>query len=449
VGARLAGRIASIRPLAWLAYFYLPLLLIAGGGGSPAPLSELFCELLAAFCLVAWVWLNGPAAIAAHRSLALAVGLIAAVPAVQLIPLPAYLWHELPGRALLTDTLTLVEAENGWWPLSVAPQRTLEALLSLLPPLLAMLTVACLSLQERDSLLRIITGFGILSVIVGAAQIASGASRLQFYAGAQPGILYGFQANRNAQVDVLLIVMLAAVAACQRSAQNSRAAAGMVGLLIAILLISAGLTGSRMGIALAPFVLLWCLSLRPWYHPAQGPVFNWPVLAIVGLASAGIAFAILQSRPFERVWTRFNFVGEYRPDIWRDTVFAIGEYWPTGSGIGTFTRMIGAAERLEAIGPTLPNRAHNEYLELLLEAGLPGAIAWLLVIVLAVTATWRSLQGRTTVPQAQAVFTAGTLTIAFLHSLVDYPLRSMALAGLVGVAAAFVLAPPRSGTLDL
>jgi len=60
----------------------------------------------------------------------------------------------------------------------------------------------------------------------------------------------------------------------------------------------------------------------------------------------------------------------------------------------------------------------------------------------------RALREASGAARAQAVFSAGTLTIVSLHSLVDYPFRSMALASLVAVAAAFVLVPPvRSGNL--
>ena len=101
------------------------------------------------------------------------------------------------------------------------------------------------------------------------------------------------------------------------------------------------------------------------------------------------------------------------------------------------------------IDTALPNRAHNEFLELLLEAGLPGAFAWLAAAWLVLAALRLSLRKASPVPLPQAVFAGGTLTLATLHSLVDYPLRSMALAGLIGVAAALVLAPPRSGTLRI
>ncbi len=437
-------------PVAWLTYAYILLLLILGGGGSPAPLAELACQFIAALTLVCWVALGGAATITGQRKLAWVAGLVVAIAAAQLIPLPPPVWHALPGRDLLADTLALIDRSDAWHPVSIAPQRTLEALLSLLPPLLAMLLVSSLSAVERLGLLKVIAGFALLSLAIGAGQVASGGSpRFHFYGGAEPGVLYGFQANRNAQVDVLLIGLLATIAAWHDRARTALGAAGMVAAIFLVLLLGVTLTRSRTGIALVPLLFTWLALLQPWRIPTGSPVRKTPVILLSGLVLAGLFTAVLQSRAFERVIARFDFSEEYRPEIWRDTVFAIGQYWPLGSGIGTFTRAIGPAERLETIGIALPNRAHNEFLELLLEAGLPGAMAWLAAAWLVLAALWLSLRKGSPVPLPQAVFAGGTLTFVTLHSLVDYPLRSMALAGLIGVAAALVLAPPRSGTLSI
>lgn len=433
------------RQAAWLTSAYLVLVLVLGGGGSPAPLPELACQILAALTLVAWVWLGGAAALAGQRAVLWVAGLVVAVPAIQLIPMPPSAWQALPGRELMGEALGLVGAADQWRPLSVAPQRTLEALLSLAPPLLALMMAASLTLTERQALLKVIACFALLSIAVGAGQLASGGSgSFHFYAGPEPGVLYGFQANRNAQVDVLLIGLLAAVAAWHARSRTSRGAAGMLGAVMVLILLGAALTGSRAGIALVPLVIGWCL-LQPWRLPPDSPVRKPWVILLSGLALGVLVVVVAASRSFERIAARFDFSGEYRPDIWRDTLFAIGQHWPAGSGMGTFTRIIGPAERLETIGPVLLNRAHNEYLELLAEAGLPGAIAWLAILALVLFAAWRAIRPGSPIPLPQAVFAAGTLTIVILHSLVDYPLRSMALAALVGVAAAFVLAPPKVG----
>ena len=437
------------RARTWLALVYVPVLLTLGGGGTPAPLPELACELLAAMALIGWTALRGPDQLRGSKPLWWVMGLVTLVPAVQLIPLPPALWQTLPGRDLLRESLALVGAEQSWWPLSVAPQRTLDGLLALLPPLLAMAMAASLSGEGRQLLLKAIAGFALLSVAVGAAQLASaGKGPLQFYVGSDPGVLGGFQANRNAQVDLLLIGLLALVGSWHERASRSRAMLAIMGVLALVLLLGAFLTGSRTGIALVPLALAWCLILVRGELTSRTSLFQLRNLALAGTIGLGLAAAAWQTRPVQQVLLRFGFSGEYRPDIWRDTLFAIEQYWPIGTGIGTFGRVIGPAERLEAIGPVLPNRAHSEYLELLLEGGLPLALAWAVAAALVALALARGLREAGGAARTQAVFSAGTLTIVILHSLVDYPFRSMALASLVGVAAALVLVPSeRSGNL--
>ena len=112
--------------------------------------------------------------------------------------------------------------------------------------------------------------------------------------------------------------------------------------------------------------------------------------------------------------------------------------------LGINTKVISPAERLEAVGQTLPNRAHNEYLELLLEGGVSLALCWSIVAALVFAGLWRAIRSRNILPIGQTVFSAGTLSITLTHSLVDYPFRSMSLVSLIAVAAAFVLAPHSS-----
>lgn len=421
---------------------YVFAILLLGGGGTPAPLSELACELLAAVALLGWLVLRDPATMPIDRRVWIVVALVTAIPVMQLIPLPPAIWQALPGRDSMRAALALVGQQDTWRPFTVAPQRTLDAVLSLLPPIVAMLFVAAAGFSGRQLLIRAIAVFGLFSVAVGAAQLAGGADGpLQFYYSNPTGELRGLQGNRNAQADVLLIALLALVAGWHGWAGKSRAALGAMLAVGLLLLLGTVLTSSRTGIALTPIALAWCLFLlrrTRVISMLRVKLWQWGVLA----AGAGLmALAVWQTKAIGKVLARFDFVGEYRPDIWRDTLFAVGQYWPLGSGVGTFTRVFVPAERLEAIGQTIPNRAHNEYLELLLEGGMPFALCWAAVAVLVLTALWRGLRSSRVLPTGHLAFAAGTIALTMTHSLVDYPFRSMALVTLIAVAAALVLAP--------
>ena len=106
--------------------------------------------------------------------------------------------------------------------------------------------------------------------------------------------------------------------------------------------------------------------------------------------------------------------------------------------------MFVAAERLEVVDSSYPNRAHNEFLELALEAGVPGlAVLAGLVGFLAWRCVVRLRSPASPQDRGQLTFAAVTLVTLGLHSIVDYPLRSMALATFAGVATGFILVPAR------
>jgi hypothetical protein len=126
-------------------------------------------------------------------------------------------------------------------------------------------------------------------------------------------------------------------------------------------------------------------------------------------------------------------------------------YMPFGSGMGTFVPVYAMSERPEdALVDTYVNRAHNDLLELWLEAGVAGLalvavfLAWLVV---------RSLKlWRRDAPGAEldlALARAGTVVAALVvaHSLVDYPLRTGAMMAIMAFSCA-LLTPPPSGAAD-
>jgi hypothetical protein len=110
-----------------------------------------------------------------------------------------------------------------------------------------------------------------------------------------------------------------------------------------------------------------------------------------------------------------------RPQIALTTISAIGATLPLGSGYGTFDIVYPSVETDVAVSASFINHAHNEPLELLLEGGVPAAVAILAYLILLV---WRLRAARQS-PLALAAFCG--IAFVLIHSLVDYPLRTGAL----------------------
>jgi len=120
---------------------------------------------------------------------------------------------------------------------------------------------------------------------------------------------------------------------------------------------------------------------------------------------------------------------------WPLVLDAIQRFLPLGSGIGSFQTVYMAAEPLNDVSPIYFNHAHNDYLELLLETGLVG------VALFAVFAVWLAARiARIWTSHGDDIGPACTLVILLLmaHSLVEYPLRTEALAVLFAFACATI-----------
>jgi O-antigen ligase len=417
-----------------------------GGGGSPAPLAELACELLAVIALGLWLASARQSSIVLPRGLIALTLLVIVIPLVQLVPLPPAVWQALPGRENLIASLDLAGAANDWRPLSLSPHRTLAAVLSLGPPLVMMWFAALASTQERKALAVTIAVMSLIAVVVGAGQLAQGPGGwLDFYATGDTAILHGFNANRNSSADLLLIgfVALAAVWSISQSAR-SRTASIAFAATAALLLLAVFLTGSRTGIALILVVAGFAVAIIRSRTGAGGSIkwFGWKVwfaLAGTSLATVAAGWWWRTTPAIARVLVRFDFAGEFRPELWRDAWHAAGYYWPVGSGLGTFLPAVLPAERLEVVDQTLPNRAHNELIELMLEGGLPLLACWLAIAAIVLWRLRHALAPESGLPRPLGLLAAAIIVIAGLHSLVDYPLRSMAMAGLVAMAAGIIL----------
>lgn len=442
--------------------------IVLGGGGSSSPWWELALQLVfAAICLVfaaaPLIGISAPPLRPLREVFAIA-GLALALPLAQLIPLPPALWQALPGREAEIAALRLVGADTGWMPLSQSPSRTLATLLAMVPPAGLMLLTAQCTLAQRTRLLWVLVAGGAASVVLGALQLADGeGTQWRLQVETHLGWLTGFQANRNAEADVLNIALaataaLGAISLVRMGAGPSRALArAVLGLVFVLILFGAVMTGSRMGIVLLGAVLVafaataWLMLRRKGLNLTRSA----PWVAAAGLAAIGlVGVALVRVPELGRVADRFLYDGDDRAKLWADTREAIAATWPAGSGLGTFQPVFVASERLEYVDPSVPVRAHNDWLEFTLEAGLAGWIvlaAILAIIILqwrrAVAAVRRDQGESRHVVAAQIGFATIALGVLALHAIVDYPLRSMSLACLAAMATAMLFRPPDPPTV--
>jgi len=121
---------------------------------------------------------------------------------------------------------------------------------------------------------------------------------------------------------------------------------------------------------------------------------------------------------------------------------------PFGSGLGSFVPIFQRFEPRTLVQHVYVNHAHNDWLELWLNGGVPAIlliIGFLWWFAAASIRLWR--HGRLETPVLDlALAQAATIVIILLllHSVVDYPLRIPTLSVLFAIACAYLVAPRRS-----
>jgi O-antigen ligase len=416
-----------------------PLLLIAiliGGGGSNYGLLNL-CVQLAALLVLAFhreglvqFWQEAP------WFVRLLIAASCALPILQLIPLPPQVWHNLPGREFAIEARQIAGVD-GWAPFTLDRNRTIGAALSLIVPMAVLAAGWRLSPEALIRLGWMIVALGIFNLLLGAVQVVSqGTTAILYPELPMPGVLFGTFANRNT-TGIFLVTCLTLAALLPPLGQSS-AMRIMHWSGIALMVFAIALTRSRSAIALS---LLPLAAMAGRYILEKRPDAKKLIAALAAAAALGTAIvAIAPDTRLGATIDRFDTDSDPRSFIWDDAAYSAGRYWPVGAGTGTFDEVFQADRALENFGHRKAGRAHNEYLEVAIENGLPGiALAWgwiLSILGLAFTARnsrirWIAWSG---------AMIAGC---AALQGITDYPFRNIAMLSVYAFALLLLLLPTR------
>ena len=419
--------------------------LLLGGGGAEAPGFNGIIEALGALLLVACVAVHfrrAPMPSEAAAPVA-CTALLLLLFAFQLLPLPPALWVGLPGRELAAETARLTGQVGSWKSLSLDPEATRRAASGLLLPVALMLVVIRSDGSGLRWLLRSLLAGAGAGAVLGAVQIARDTpAALTLYGDPVPGVGTGFFANPNHQASLMLLALIAVGLLVRLQEPKLKMRIGArnlkfkLGWLLAPLFIVGVLaTQSRAGLLL--FLPALAIAII-----ASGNRRAWGVSLIVGLGLAGFLGMALLTRAglWEMLPGGSEFLKDARATSLPDILYTLRQYWPWGSGFGTFAPVFMANEDLDLAQAGYLNHAHNDYLELIVEAGLPGAIV-LFVIIMVIA--WRMLAVARDRARDRGPALAGFAMLALLaaHSLVDYPVRSDAIAAVAGVAIGLLFVP--------
>ncbi|HWE47663.1 MAG TPA: O-antigen ligase family protein [Caulobacteraceae bacterium] len=366
------------------------------------------------------------------------------VPAIQLIPLPPAFWRTLPGRADFAATYGAAGMAVPWLPLSLTPDATWDSGLALLPPAAVFLAVTTLRERSRNRVAAAILGVTALGLLLGLMQMATGpASPLRFYVRTNVEYGVGFFANRNHQAALLLtsVPLAAHFIAARRREDAPWTLAPMLfgGAVIVVAAVGVVAAGSRAGL-----LLLGPAVVAGFLIATRTRKFDWKWSAVAGVVLVGIVATAVFVDPEGLTKLRQPLSHEVRAQVAPVIAQTANHYFPVGTGLGSFDPVYRTVEPERAADTSFLNHAHDDYLELWLETGLVGIVLLILFFYWFGRASWRAWISERKLVGA-SLGRAGSTVAALLlvHSVVDYPLRTTALAVVFAFACA-VLNPPAS-----
>ncbi|MDD4537663.1 MAG: O-antigen ligase family protein [Lentisphaeria bacterium] len=351
-------------------------------------------------------------------------------------------WRRL-GNIGLTDVVP---------SLSVAPDLTRRYCLYALVVLLLMVLLISYC---RGRFHILFTALAIALAVVVQALVAYypfffGEALFYWQVDIEPDILFGAFLNRNhfgfmLGMGALLILglLFAAMHSRQRilAKSNNRAHKRfmmmIIPLVVAWFLVQVSQVfslsrGAFMGTVPVALVLVSAWLFRPhgYMRSRQGGSRQNLVMA-VGVVLCALFIALPEALPrlserYERLMNDQIVTKDTRFVLWRESLPMLRDYWLCGIGMGNYAQVMTQYES-DYTPMTLPINAHNDWLELMLEVGLPVALALYTLFALFLLMSFRRLRRQEDSILRWIGFGAfSALVMGMIHELVDYSLRAPA-----------------------
>ncbi len=192
-----------------------------------------------------------------------------------------------------------------------------------------------------------------------------------------------------------------------------RLLAGLIVVVSALVLVLTQSRGAWLGFGLAAMLMAVLRWRRGW------------LLMLLGLVAGGAAIYLLGLKSVFEMLVASSSVTtlDGRQEIWSRAIYMIQDFPLTGVGMGTFGHVADLLYPFFFAAPGLIAHAHNIFLQVAVDLGLPGLIAWLSVFGLAIVAAGKLYRAGHSHSQTWALGLGAALICSQLalvtHGMVD------------------------------
>ena len=421
---------------------FLAILILFGGASRADALSQPIVRIAAIVAGAAALLQISSQQWRSVRTPFLSLATVGLVIVVQLVPIPFGLWSDLPGRGHFAEMLAVAGVPEAWRPLTMTPDLAWNSALAILAPLAFVLGLSVAGPQALRALLPLLlAGIGLHSVI-GLIQVAGGTP--YFYRVTNLDSAVGLFANRNhLAVFVALILPLSGLWALLPHPDPAyRRLRFWMALCIAAAAIPfLIMIGSRAGLlvgglgAIAVFPLILTQPSEPRRATREKRLWMIAFIpALIALVAVIAARASGRDLALQRLFEADTGLrADHLPIYFR----MIGDFFPFGSGFGSFDSIFRGYEPQASLNASYLNHAHNDLVQIVIEGGLPAlllAAAFAIWFALTAIRLWVSRVRSS----ADLYGRVGSIVVLQLivASAVDYPLRTPLL-GVVFIIACF------------
>lgn len=383
----------------------------------------------------------------------------------------------LPGLVFLAWVLVqLLPLQFLGRPLTVSPLDTRRGL-AFVASLWALHLSAAAVFEERDArarFRRFVTLLGLGLAVMALLQAAGGVQRIYgFFEPLEPGAIFGPFVNRNHFAGYMLMVVFTALGLMARAWRRYRRRVGQRPNLRRVMVALSTPEGIALTYAAVPAAVATASLVATTSRGALLAFAAGLILALLGVRRGGVpawglavALVVMALSWFglDRLGVRFNEATVDAPGrtaVWRDSLARMKGYWLTGTGFNTFgvsmshttpwllpkgatpwpDEIDSAVRTGDRVGTRALSsladlgwyrEAHNDYLQTLVETGIPGLLIALWAVAAALGAVRRD-------PWLLAAVAA-----VLLHAFVDFDLQIPAIPVLLVCLAALRPEAPRA-----